>query len=367
MKYVAGQPVCTYFRIDGQPRNGCYAVGSRTNTLTGMQIADSDLLQALSAEHPCGEDLEDTQLLASFDAYRLFGQAAPLSGETDWREIRDRSVEALSRSKDFRLLTHLAGAVVRTEGFTELVQTLTVAARWLESWGTEVFPRVDDDSILRRNALNGFADRMAIVDGARRAPILTHAQLGAVSIRDIEIATGQLTLAEGETATMDEAQLNALLAASSVEDLQALTATLTEAGQSLKAIEEAMRSQGGAEAAPDFSNLSTPLARTARLLNEHLATRTPSAADASADHQGDAGGASSAGAVIAVDSIRSRQDAARALDAVAAFFRANEPSSPIPLLVDRAKRLVAKDFLEVLAELAPEALAPAKAASGVRE
>jgi len=70
---------------------------------------------------------------------------------------------------------------------------------------------------------------------------------------------------------------------------------------------------------------------------------------------------------VAVGAIRSRQDVTRALDAVSAFYRANEPSSPIPLLIERAKRLVAKDFLEVLAELAPEALAPAKAASGVRD
>ena len=70
---------------------------------------------------------------------------------------------------------------------------------------------------------------------------------------------------------------------------------------------------------------------------------------------------------MGVGAIRSRQDATRALDAVAAFFRTNEPSSPIPLLIERAKRLVAKNFLEVLAELAPEALAPAKAASGVRD
>ena len=59
--------------------------------------------------------------------------------------------------------------------------------------------------------------------------------------------------------------------------------------------------------------------------------------------------------------------ATRALDAVANFFRTHEPSSPIPLLIERAKRLVGKDFLQVLAELAPEALAPAKAASGVRD
>ena len=362
---VAARGGCTYFRIAGAALPDCYAVESRINTSTGMQIAGSDILQAISAEHPCGEDLEDTQLLASFDAYRLFGQSAPLPGETDWREIRDRSAEALQKSRDFRLLTHLASAVVRTEGFPQFVDTLTVAARWLESWAAEVFPRVDDDAILRRNALSGFADRMAIVDGVRRAPLLTHPQLGPLAIRDIEIATGQLAPAEGETATMDPVQLEALLAASPEPDLQSLAALLDQALASLIRVEEAMRSQGGAQAAPNFENLSTPLARTAKLLKDHLATRVPANNAASASAAGTA--TAPTGGVVSVDSIRSRQDAARALDAVAAFFRTNEPSSPIPLLVERAKRLVSKDFLEVLAELAPEALEPAKAASGVRD
>lgn len=330
-----------------------------------MRIADTGLLEPLSEESPCGEDLEDTQLLASFDAYRIFGQSAPLSDETDWREIRDRSLEALEKSKDFRLLAHLASAAVRTEGFAALPETLSVAARWLESWSGEVFPRVDEDAILRRNALNGFADRMAVVDGARRAPILKHAQLGAVSIRDIEIATGQLAPTEGETAAMDDSQLHALLTASEAEELQALSTQLGQAVASLKSIESAMRDQGGSEAAPEFDSLSVPLARTLKLINDHLSTRSPAAGESAGDAGGS--GAAAAGGAVAVGAIRSRDDATRALDAIATFFRTNEPSSPIPLLLDRAKRLVAKDFLEVLAELAPEALAPAKAASGVRD
>jgi len=167
---------------------------------------------------------------------------------------------------------------------------------------------VDEDAILRRNALNGFADRMAVVDGARRAPILRHAQLGILSIRDIEIATGHLPLAEGETASMDEAQLNALLAASAVEDLQALASQLEQAVQSLKSIEEAMRSEGGAQAAPDFESLSTPLARTLKLLRDHLATRVPSESGDAAQAGSDANGAAAGGAV-AVGAIRNRQDA----------------------------------------------------------
>jgi type VI secretion system protein ImpA len=51
---------------------------------------------------------------------------------------------------------------------------------------------------------------------------------------------------------------------------------------------------------------------------------------------------------------------------VADFFRRNEPSSPIPLFVDRAKRLVSKDFLEVLEDIAPDALAMARSAGGLK-
>src|SRR6185312_1841987 len=142
----------------------------------------------------------------------------------------------LGKSKDFRLLAHYGCAVLRTGGLAEFTSVLEATAKWLEEWWAEAYPRVDEDAILRRNALNGFADRMAVVDGARRAPILKHAQLGAVSIRDIEIATGQLAPVEGETATMDEGQLGALLTASAAEDLQALSTQLDQAVQSLKSI-----------------------------------------------------------------------------------------------------------------------------------
>ena len=36
---------------------------------------ETALLTPITADQPCGESLEDTELLASFDAFRLFGQA----------------------------------------------------------------------------------------------------------------------------------------------------------------------------------------------------------------------------------------------------------------------------------------------------
>ena len=56
-----------------------------------------------------------------------------------------------------------------------------------------------------------------------------------------------------------------------------------------------------------------------------------------------------------------------ALDAVMTFFENTEPSSPVPLFIERAKRLIAKNFLDVLQDIVPDALNAAKAAGGIRD
>jgi type VI secretion system protein ImpA len=76
-----------------------------------------------------------------------------------------------------------------------------------------------------------------------------------------------------------------------------------------------------------------------RFCKEQLASRGEATGDGAA-----AAGDGSGEVAFRAGAINSRADAIRALDAVAEYFRRHEPSSPIPLFVDRAKRLVAKDF-----------------------
>jgi len=322
------------------------------------------LIEPLSPDSPCGEDLEDTQLLASFDAFRLFGQSVPLASETDWRAIRDHSNEALAKSKDLRILAHLGSAVVRTDGWAPFAGVLEAGSTWLDTWWQQVFPRVDDDAVLRRNALNAFADRMAVVDGVRRTPLLAHRQLGSLSVRDMEIAAGKLPKPEGEAQQPDAAYVNAMLSASSLEELEPLRGLLDGCLRSLKSMETAMTEHGGSEAAPDFGLLAAPLAHARDTLAAHIKSRAPAEASGTAAGAEGADGDEGQGPR---GPIRSRDDAVRALDAVATFFRASEPSSPVPLFIERAKRLIAKDFLSVLQDIAPDALAQAKAVGGVRD
>jgi type VI secretion system protein ImpA len=54
----------------------------------------------------------------------------------------------------------------------------------------------------------------------------------------------------------------------------------------------------------------------------------------------------------------------RALDQVLEYYRAHEPSSPVPLLVKRAKRLVSMSFLDAIKDLAPTGLKELQAVAG---
>ena len=342
-------------------------------------VETQTLLDPITDDRPCGEDLEDSSILAGLDALRLFGQSrspeAPpeaTDGEKEkgrekpppeWGLIKSTATDALTKSKDVRVLTYLAAALLRTDGLPAFCETLGVASTWLDTYWQGVYPLFDEDGIARRNALHCFADPMLVVDRVWRIPLVASRQHGRFSLRDVDLATGHVAIAANETKP-DEAPIAAAFAEMPVEELTALEQSVGNGIAALNTIDGKMRSEGGPEAAPDFDALSGHLVRMKRVLRGHLDARA--GVETEALVTGEGAGASTGGA-YAGGAIRSRQDAIRALDAVADFFRRNEPSSPIPLLVDRAKRLVSKDFLEVLADIAPDALHTARAAGGIKE
>jgi type VI secretion system protein ImpA len=54
----------------------------------------------------------------------------------------------------------------------------------------------------------------------------------------------------------------------------------------------------------------------------------------------------------------------RLLECICAYYEKYEPSSPVPLLLTRAKRLVSKNFIDALRDIAPDAVAQAEAVRG---
>jgi type VI secretion system protein ImpA len=341
---------------------------------------DQTLLDPVSADAPCGVDLEDSPALSALDATRLFGQSqspeAPPESDPDdkererrkekpppdWVQIKASAYEALAKSKDLRVLTYLGAAMLRTDGLPAFCETLRVGAAWLESYWPTVYPRIDEDAIARRNALNCFADPMAVVDRVWRMPLVASRQHGRFGLRDIDLATGVVPVGKDDVKP-DEKPLLAAFAEMPLDELTALEASVSNGIDALNTIDGRMRGEGGPDVAPDFDPLTAHLVRMKHFLRAQLEVRTGSApTEAGTENAGGPAAATFAGGAI-----RSHQDAIRALDAVADFFRRNEPSSPVPMFLERAKRLVAKDFLEVLADIAPEALPAVRAVGGIRE
>ena len=181
----------------------------RTDLTSQLQ----QLAEPATAADPCGPSLDDTPALAAFDAYRVFGLLTAAAQEPDWRELETRSLTVLQSSRDFRILAHLVAAMLRTRSLLEALPLFTLINAWLSRYWDEIHPRIDDDAVARRNALNCFADRVAIIDPLRRLPILVHAQLGTFSLRDIDIATGAQPNPDPDKEPRSETEVSAALAA----------------------------------------------------------------------------------------------------------------------------------------------------------
>lgn len=340
------------------------------------------LLQPIAADKPCGDDLELTGALSALDEYQIFGQAAfglgTLERDPDeparrearksdrppkWPEIRNLSLEMLATSKDLRALAYLGAGLLQTNGITALFDVYGVAAQWLTDYWPDVYPRPEGNLVARTSALDCLADPIAIIDRLRRAPIVSHPKHGKVSLRDLEILAGKVE--PGKDARPEEVRVITAFAETAIDELRQVRDSTGRATMALAAIEQRMRQEPAAEGAPAFEGLSRLLGRLEVVLRTELArhpSATPEETGAAALTEGEA----TARGAQALGAVQSREDAIRALEAVADFFRRSEPSSPIPLFVDRAKRLVSKDFLDVLADVAPEGLTQARLAGGVK-
>jgi type VI secretion system protein ImpA len=325
--------------------------------------------------------------LLSFDTLSIFGGMSSLDAEPEkgtkedrdkgtmaregdnrklpnWGQIKEKSLDTLTRSKDLRVLAHLSAALLRTDGLPAFASTLTVASRWLESHWDEVHPSLADNE--RLSAINCFGDSRAIIEGLRRAPLTSSRHHARVTLRALDILEGRAISRAGEP-KISSGEVAAAFAEMPLDDLEWMATTVTGAIEGVASIERRMREASG-NGAPSIDLLSKDLTRVERLVRTELARRSPSAADGKlgvASPEPMANVVAPAGPVVGA--IGSREDAVRALEAVAEYFHRHEPSSPIPLLVERAARLVSKSFLDVLADIAPNAVGDARAVGGLKK
>jgi type VI secretion system protein ImpA len=363
-----------------------------------MSVLDVDkLLAPISADAPCGENLEyDADYAAMEKAAegkpeQQFGNTVIPAEEPEWREVRAKALELLGRTKDLRVAMHLARAAAWTDGLPGLADGIAVLSGLIEKYWDQVHPQLDPDDdydpTIRLNTIAALTDPSSMLRAVRDATLVRSRGTGKFSYRDVQVATGELPPPAGG-AKIELSTIDGAFADCEASDLKATAAAVKQALEATRALERALGQHVGASMVPPLDPFTDLLSAMSRLLEQKLAARgllddesQPAAAEADASSAADSGradpaeDAAAAGAngrkasapMSLTGDITSREDVIRALDRICDYYRRYEPSSPVPLFLNRAKRLASKSFLEILRDLTPDAVNQALAIGGIAD
>ncbi len=326
------------------------------------------LLAPVREGAPCGDDPWPTAVLSGLETLIQGRPETQFSKaeDPDWVALRAKTLEVAESTKDLRVAGILASALLHTDGLPGLAWSTRLIRGYLEQYWPEVFPLLDatedNDPSERINALSNLAaalgtdgDLLKIVPALRKTPLLQAPRVGRYSLDHYLAAKQLMPWPEDAGAAPTMALLDAAKLEVGAEGVAAVATNVRDVLADLATIEGIFREKAGPTQFPSFEPLRRELKQIEGWLGGGSTAAAPggedgaAAAGAGADAVVAAGGSGFAGAV------RNRDEVLRALDAIIAYYKRSEPSSPVPFLLRRAARIVPMDFLEVMKELTPEA------------
>jgi type VI secretion system protein ImpA len=316
---------------------------------------------------PCGPDLEyDNAMLA-------LNQSAAGKPETqfspgtppDWPSVREQAEALFDRTRDLRIALLWVRAMVRLEGFLSLPQGLRLLHGLLERFWDTLHPVPEDgDAYARMNTLALLREPDGLLGDIRQSTLSTQRGVGELRVRSVEVALNLFPPRAGE-ATLSRDQVTQMLEGAVRQD-ERLRRAPESALQHLRALSRLLDERVGTEA-PDFRPLFTMIKAVASVM--------PTAVQADAQEgepESDidvtttsAEGISPSASGRLTGTVRSREDAVRAIDMICEYLERAEPTNPAPLLLRRARRMINRNFLQLLKELAPDALPEVARVMGV--
>jgi type VI secretion system protein ImpA len=306
-------------------------------------------------------------------AEQQYGETIIPAEEPEWREVRRLGVELVGQTKDLRVACQLARGMLETEGLQDFAATLALVRGYIERYWPTVHPQLDpdddNDPTLRVNTIASLNNQSTTIRSLRAAPIVALRGLGRFSLRDLGVATGDVAPAPGEEAHKLET-IEAAFAECDLDELKANTEAVRQCVEHVEAIDSTLTDQVGSSRAASLDDLRTTLLELRQVLTTNLARRDPTVAAESADGQSpdqNAGANQGQSPARVPGEIRSREDVVAALDRICQYYNRYEPSSPLPLLLRRAKRLASKSFMEIVKDLSPDAIPQIQKLSGVTD
>ena len=335
------------------------------------------LLQSFGDESPSGEDLEyDADFIALGVANqpveeRVIGDSVIPAEDPDYDTVAGLAVDLLGRTKDLRVAVILANAALRLEGLPAFEEALRYIRGCLEDFWDSVHPQLDadddDEPTMRVNAVLGLTDGDSILRSLRAAPLTESRAFGRFSLRDVQAAEGETTPAAEAEAASSPQTIAAAFQDTQADHLTRLKTATTEILEHVKAISAVFDERIGA-LGPELD----PLQKMAWDIKQRLATYAGSEAEEDADAAPssgtpEAGGPSAAAQPSGPGAINSPNDVIAAIDRIVDYYARHEPSSPLPLLLNRARRLVSADFVTIMKDMAPQGVENVSLIGGLEE
>lgn len=336
----------------------------------------SQLLTPVSEQEPAGPNLEyepeflDLERVAKGKPEQQMGSVIIPAEPPDYEQVLQKSVALLGRSKDLRAAVYLVDALLHRRGYEGLRDGFAFLQGLLEQFWPALHPELDPDDqdpFMRANALGALA-RPEVLLTLRGAPLVSSRSFGSVSLKQLQQASGEGT--PDDEPPPDPATMEAVFQESSVETLSAVVQMLKEASGHVRSTEESFERLAG-QRGPELTPITQLLRQATLAVEQRLSPRqehAPSSLNIDAGPVGAAEASAPAaarrGPAAAPGEISSREDVVRALDKICEYYARHEPSSPLPLFLERCKRLVPLSFMDIIRDMAPDALSQVQTLAG---
>lgn len=329
-------------------------------------------LSAFSDDAPSGENLEyeqiftDLTLAARPEDERQMGDEIIAGTEPEPKPLVECAKAVLEQSHDLRAAVLYGYGQMRLTGFAGLAEATGYLRGALEQFWDTCHPQLDadddDDPTMRVNAVTGLVDGATILRNARLTPLTKSASFGRLSLRDIAIADGETAVPEGMDNPPTAQTVSAAFQDTPPEALTEVLEALRAIDGDLAAIDAVFDTH-----LPGRGPTLDPLRVVVKKALTHVAgaigvPEEEEAPEAAAD----SGAAPAAPAPSAAPGvISSRADVEKTLERIMDYYAKNEPSSPLPLLLARARRLVGADFMTIMNDIAPAGAENARLIGGL--
>ncbi|WFP49010.1 type VI secretion system protein TssA [Methylomonas sp. EFPC3] len=328
----------------------------------------SGLLNEISPDNPCGDNLEYDAARIALDTDIQGTPENQFTGEKamppNWRDIQKQTLALLERSRDLQVILYLIRALIPLEGLTGFRDGLGLLQESVNRYWDSIHPQLDPDDgldpTLRINIIEELVNFDWIIRPLSLTPLVESKAVGRFCLRDIQYATDKLEPPEG----VAKPDINAIKAAFLDVDGEELGATFRAIGESIASVaqlENFVSEKVGVGQGANLSALRSLLKEISYQFDQLAGSRLESEAEsteqnAEQDEVGATGGSAPAKVKQVSGAIESRADVVRTLDLLCKYYADYEPSSPVPILLQRAKYLATADFLSIVNNLMPDAL-----------